>query len=163
MLKQNWKIIILSILLFTVSCSSDKTTVPPIKPGGIVINYYTDKFLNPYDGHAHSLMLAVYQMDNINAFHQLANTTVGIQNLLTLNKFDASVMGIDSKFVYPDESGVITLDRMENTKWIGIVAGYYNLNPILVVKQYQIPQNSNKPLKINLFFSSEAIQEVTNK
>jgi len=157
-------IIGLVLLLLMVGCSSDKT--PPkvaYKPSGIVISYDSVSNLNSYDQSPHSVMLAVYQLDNINAFHQLSSNKAGIQKLLTLNKFDPSVLGVDKRFVYSNESGVITLDRLENTRWVGIVAGYYNLSSNQVIQEFQIPKNTGDTLYINLLLDTNSLKEVDNK
>lgn len=154
----------LVLMLLLGACSSDK--VPPrvaYKPSGIVISYASESNLNSYDQSPHSVMLAVYQLDNINAFHQLSGNKAGIQKLLTLNKFDPSVLGIDKRFVYSNESGVITLDRLENTRWVGIVAGYYNLSSNQVIQEFQIPKDTSDTLYINLLLDANSLKEVDNK
>ena len=39
--------------------------------------------------------------------------------------FDPSVVGRDQLIVQPKEKKKVILDRVENTRWVGIVAGYY--------------------------------------
>jgi type VI secretion system VasD/TssJ family lipoprotein len=154
----------LAIMLVLSGCSSDKT--PPrvaYKPSGIVISYNSVANLNSYDQSPHSVMLAIYQLDNINAFHQLSTNKAGIQKLLTLNKFDPSVLGVDKRFVYANESGVITLDRLENTRWVGIVAGYYNLNQTQAIQEVQIPKDPSDTLYVNLQLDANTLQEVKDK
>lgn len=157
-------IVISLMLLSLLNCSSDKSTAKvAYKSGGIIINYFTESNLNTYDETSHSLMLGVYQLDNINGFTQLSKDITGTQKLLSLTKFDQSVQGIDSKFIYANESGTLVLDRLENTRWIAIVAGYYNIVPQQVVKQFEIPQNLNHDLTINILLNADSIQELTNK
>jgi len=157
-----FKLISVFLIIFVTGCSSDKSP-PSYKPGGIVISYSTDEDLNSYDDSPHSVMLAVYQLNNINGFHQLAKDVSGTQKLLSLNKFDSSVLGVDSIFVNADESGTIKFDRLENAEWVGIVAGYYDLSAGQVTKEFQIPANSNKILKVNLVLSPDSLQEVPAK
>lgn len=156
--------IALAIILILAGCSSDKT--PPkvaYKPSGIVISYNSVENLNSYDQSPHSVVLAIYQLDNINAFHQLAGNKAGLQKLLGLNKFDPSVLGVDKRFVYANESGIITIDRLENTRWIGVVAGYYKLSPTEVIKEFPIPKDPSDTLYINLQLDAHALKEVTDK
>lgn len=157
--------VVLGILALTLlNCSSDKSTAKvAYKSGGIIINYTTESDLNTYDDTSHSLMLGVYQLDNINAFTQLSKDLTGTQKLLSLTKFDPSVQGVDSKFIYPNESGTFVLDRLENTHWIAIVAGYYDIVPQQVVKQFEIPQNLNRDLTIDILLNADSIQELKNK
>lgn len=161
-MRRLFKLLIVFAVIYMNGCSSDKSP-PPYKPGGIVISYATDDDLNTYDDSSHSVMLAVYQLNNINGFHQLAKDLTGIQKLLGLTKFDSSVLGVDSIFVNAAESGTIKLDRLQDTEWIGVVAGYYNLTAGQVTKEFQIPANSSKILKINLVLSPDSLQEVPAK
>lgn len=145
-------------------------------PGGIVINYSSDKLLNYYDEEAHALMLIVYQMENINAFNKLAKDSLGIQRLLAYESFDKSVTGLDRFFIEPGEKSQLVIDRAENTKWIGIVAGYYNIVPAQMVRTYEIPIMFQKEgvygfrkttvkttmLSVSLYLGSNSIQEVKN-
>jgi hypothetical protein len=108
-------------------------------------------------------VLAIYQVDNINAFHGLAGNVTGIQKLLSFSKFDPSVLGIDKRFIYASESGVVTLDRLENTHWVGIVAGYYNPLPTQVVKEFEIPKNTSDTLYIDLKLNTNTLQEVSDE
>lgn len=157
-----WALIAAGALI--ASCSSNKAP-PPVTymPGGISITYTADKDLNSYDQSPHYVMLAIYQLDNINGFHQLAKNSTGINQLLNLSKFDSSVVGIDTKFINAGEAGLITLDRLENTKWVGIVAGYYDLTPMRSVKEFQMPKDVDDKLQLNLSFTIDTIQEVETK
>lgn len=154
-----------------------KLTVPRnYEPKGIVINCKADKELNFYDGTSHALMLAVYQLDNINVFNQLAKDLSGTQKLLGLDKSDKSVLGCDRYFVEPGEIKKIEIDRLENAKWLGIVAGYYDLVPVQAIRTYEIPitietkgvygfrktNASMSELTINLYMGSNSMQEVQN-
>jgi hypothetical protein len=127
------------LLLALISCSSDKVQ-PKVtyKPGGIVINYTADIDLNFYAQSSHSVMLGIYQLNNINGFQQLSKDVIGTQKLLSLSKFDNSVEGVDSKFIYANESGQI-------------------------VKQYQIPQDVSKKLTVNIYLNTDSIQELKHK
>lgn len=151
--------IVCTILI--TSCSSDKSP-PQYKPGGVVVSYSTDKQLNLYDSSAHSVMLIVYQLDNINAFHQLTKNSSGVQKLLNASKFDNSVLGFDTIFVNPNESSVVNLDRLQNAQWVGVVAGFYNLNAGQVTQEFEI-KNAKKELRINLQLTSDSLKEVTVK
>jgi len=146
------------------------------EPKGIVIGYKADKTLNFYDGSSHSLMLAVYQLDSINAFNELAKDLDGVNKLLSLSKFDKSVLGYDRYFVEPAETNQIEIDRLEGAKWLAIVAGYYELIPAQAIRTYEIPINIEKKgmygfrkteakvskLIVNLFLGSNSIQEIRN-
>lgn len=163
--KKPYKMLFMAMAGFLIaSCSSNKTP-PPVTymPGGISISYTADKDLNAYDQSPHYVMLVIYQLDNISGFHQLAKNLTGINQLLNLSKFDSSVIGIDTRFINAGEAGLITLDRLENTKWIGLAAGYYDLTPLRSIKEVQMPKDVSDKLQLNLSFTIDTIQEVETK
>lgn len=156
-------LIIVGLIASIVSgCSSDKGP-PPYKAGGIVVSYSADENLNSYDRSPHTVMLAVYQLNSINGFHQLSKDIVGTQKLLDVSKFDSSVLGFDTLFINANESGTIKLDRLQNVEWIGVVAGYYDLTAGQVTKEFQIPTDARKALNIKLILSPDSLQEVPSK
>ena len=71
----------------------------------------------------------IYQLKEINEFNSLAEHKEGLKKLLEAKVFDESVMALKKKYIKPGGAGRITLDRAEHTRFIGIVAGYYDLQP----------------------------------
>jgi type VI secretion system VasD/TssJ family lipoprotein len=108
-------------------------------PGGIKISYTADKKLNAIGDKPHALLMAVYQLTDPNAFNKLARYREGLRKLLEGQDVDPTVTAVRKVFVGPGESYTINLDRMEKTKWIGVVAGYYSLDPGKVSKSFEIP------------------------
>jgi len=52
-----------------------------------------------------------------------------MQELLLGRRFDEIVVAAASRIVYPGERKKVVLDRAENARWIGIVAGYQKIRP----------------------------------
>ncbi len=130
------------------------------KPEGIKISFTAESDLNYYDDDSHSVMVVVYQLNTINSFHQLAIDSVGTNKLLMANKFDSTVVGVDSKFVFPNESGEFKIDRMENAQWIGIVVGYYKGTPTQITKEFETPKYDDEVLKVKVRLNDNSIREV---
>lgn len=74
---------------------------------------------------------------------------------------------------YSGSTNRLDIDRYENVKWVGIVAGYYDLTPGQVTRTYEMPvlietkgmifkTNEAKMglLGMNLYFGPTSIQEV---
>lgn len=119
--------LITGITLSSMYCAQ---TAPPVNPlsylhDGIRINIRADSTLNRFEGKAHTLKLAVYQLTDNSGFVDLAKTADGINQLLKIEKFDPTVVGRDRLIIQPNENKSITIGRVENAKWVGIVAGYY--------------------------------------
>jgi len=147
-------LIALSILFFLNSCGSKTTAnTSPETPGksvwsyaqgGIQIHYTADNMLNVFENEPHTLVLAIYQMNNINAFNNLTRDGEGLKKLLQVQSFDSSVVGMDKIIVQPGEEKTVVLNRAEDAKWVGIVAGYYSLNPGQVNRLFNVPLVTEK-------------------
>ncbi|MHB8111252.1 MAG: type VI secretion lipoprotein TssJ [Syntrophorhabdaceae bacterium] len=147
----------------------------PYAAKAIQIQYRADDNLNIYEEKPHTLMLVIYQLGDVNPFNANIKDTPGLTTLLKGEKFDQSVMAVDKFFIEPGTSSQIELDRYENVKWVGIVAGYYDLTPGQVTRAYELPvqiatkgtffkTNEAKMgiLGMDLYFGPSSIQEVPN-
>ncbi len=177
--------------LFLVSCSHKAGSVlsvipwghkPDPKPTwsfgkrGIIINYKADKQINMFDNRPHTLLLVVYQLKDINNFIELAKYEDGLKQLLEVRGDDPTVMASDKIFIEPGSSDTIVLDRAEKARWVGIVAGYYQLDPQKVSRIFKIPFRIEtkglimrkriakiERLKINLILGKSGIQVLKEK
>ncbi len=184
----------LLIFIFALSCSQKSSNVQPDKksnasepavktnpevepvrffdPKGIQINYIADKMLNSYEDRSRTLMVVVYQLNNINAFNNLVKDEIGITQLLETERFDPSVVGMDKIFIEPGQKNTVYLSRVENARWVGIVAGYCDSIPSQTQRIFEIPVIVEKkgiygfrrteakvvPLQIDLYFGVQSIQ-----
>ncbi|MEN6620261.1 MAG: type VI secretion lipoprotein TssJ [Smithella sp.] len=141
-------------------------------PKGIQINYTADKMLNSYEDRSRTLMVVVYQLNNINAFNNLVKDESGISQLLENERFDTSVVGMDKLFIEPGRKDTIYLNRVENARWVAIVAGYCDSIPRQAHRIFEIPVIVEKkgvygfrktearvvPLQVDLYFGTQALQ-----
>jgi predicted component of type VI protein secretion system len=170
---------VLSVFLIG-SCATQTPPPVPVEPKPT----YTEKFisvqlkadsqLNLYGGSSHALHLCIYQLSDPNAFNQLSENEMGIGKLLACDRVDAGPplpgVAIAKKLIMqPGEVQTLELDRAEGAKYVGIVAGYYQLLKRQVTRLYTIPTTEErdkgmivikqKPLKINLFLGPQALQD----
>ncbi|HRR40831.1 MAG TPA: type VI secretion system lipoprotein TssJ [Syntrophales bacterium] len=144
---------IISFFLFT-SCGTKTATdtaemslgksVWSFAHGGIKIQYTADSMLNVFENEPHTLILSVYQTSNINTFNNLTQDVDGLKKLLQGQSFDPSVVGVKNFIVQPAEEKIIVLNRAEGARWVGIVAGYYALDPGKVSRSFNIPLITEK-------------------
>ncbi|MBP1748451.1 MAG: type secretion system lipoprotein TssJ [Deltaproteobacteria bacterium] len=147
----------------------------PYAAKAIQIQYRADENLNRYEDKPHTLTLVVYQVTDIKWFNNNIKDAAGLATLLSAEKPDQSVLAADRFFIEPGEVNQIELDRYENAKWVGIVAGYYDLTPGQVTRSYEMPvlfetkgtffktnQAKMGLLGMNLYFGPGSIQEVPN-
>ena len=164
-----------SVLVLFMSCSRKPDPEPTWAFGakGIRISYTAPKLLNVVKDKPHTLLLIVYQLDNVNVFNKFAGYKGGLERLLKAQSFDPSVMAVDKVFIEPAESTTMVLNRAENAKWIGIVAGYYDLAPGKVSRSLEIPFKVKTKgvirrkriaevdtLHVNLLLGPHSIQEI---
>lgn len=112
------------------------------------MNIQADRDLNYYNNLSHTLRLCVYQLKDPNSFNQLTQSENGLYTLLECSMFDGSVANYQSFIISPEEYKELTLDRAEGARYIGLAAGYANVQkdnatrllniPVVVVKEGSI-------------------------
>lgn len=134
-------VLIVSFLSF-VSCSS-KPPPKPTRPGysenAVVFHLDADPMLNLYEGQPHTLLLCIYQLQDPNAFNQYREDYSGISKLLEGTRFDPSVAASKRIFVQPGEHQGLVLDRAEGARYVGVVAGYYNMQKDQTSRLFKVP------------------------
>ncbi len=99
----------------------------------------SDYQLNLNEGSPHTLMMCVYQLDNITSFNRLSWNEDGIYNLLNCDLFDNSVKKAKRLIIHPGQDMSFILDRAKGTKHIGLVTGYYLLQKNRIIRTYDVP------------------------
>ncbi len=105
--------------------------------------------LNDYKSRSHTLTLKVFQLADPQAFSRLVKTPSGLQQLLIEEQVDESILASNKLLVEPNGSTNLTLDRTESARFIGIVAGYYNLKGETVSRLVPIVGMDDNPKKID--------------
>ena len=177
--KNSFVVIFLIIIVtsFLSSCFTGKKPDPAdpglvwgYGPKSITISYQASKDLNVYDGKPHTILLCLFQLSEPNVFNELSKSDDGLTKLLECSRFDKSVAGFTRIIVQPGENKTLQLDREENAKWVGLAAGYFNLNSNQITKLFEIPIVTKKKwllfktpipgeLVINLSLGSNKIQQ----
>lgn len=119
-----------TLLILNTSCTPKNIPPPehwPLETKAINLNYKADDKLNLYGDKPHTMIMCIYQLTEPNAFNNLRKDQDGLVKLLECSRFDKSVASNNKIFVYPGDEDSVILDRGENVKYFGVVAGYYNL------------------------------------
>ena len=128
--------------LFAISSCAPKTIPSPIwsyEKNAVEITFQADSQLNQYNDKAHTLQICLYQLKDPNGFNQLIESEDGLYKLLQCGMFDGSVANYKSLIVSPGERQSITLDRAEGAKYIGIAAGYAEIQKDRITRLLEIP------------------------
>lgn len=132
---------LITCLFLMVSCASTTIKPPEYKyaKDSIQITVKADKQLNRYEGAPHTLMACVYQLDSRNSFNLLAGDIDGLYTLLECSLFDASVTSVERLIIQPGQLSTVVYDRVDNTRYVAVVAGYNNMDQDGDVRVFDIP------------------------
>lgn len=177
-MKKYFRILFLCFLIFLISACSKPITVPPVpmptewryEKDAIRLNLQSDYQLNLYQGIPHTLVVCVYHLRDPNAFQQLTEEKEGLSKLLDCGRFDSSVTFSKRLIIHPGQVLAESLDRTEGAKYVGMVAGYYNLEKERAVRFFPIPVIEEKSettiltkpriLSIELYLGPQQIREL---
>lgn len=114
--------------------------------GGVQVRVIAAPQLNQYHDRPHAVMLRVIQLGDRKPFDERRTTTFGLQEMLSINAFDpAAVLSVSEYSLLPGADQVISLDRQLNVRYVGIVAGFYNLDGRRATRLVPIPPMDDTP------------------
>lgn len=135
----------------------------------IEINFKASTGLNFYDDEPHSLVVSVYQLSDPNKFSSYLTSREKLNEIMDTYRFDPSVTSFDQIFLQPGQQITVRLDRSENSRYVAIVAGYYQSDPDQSTRLFEIPvritPGSNQALAVpgklfvNIFAGDTMIQQ----
>jgi type VI secretion system VasD/TssJ family lipoprotein len=138
-----------------------KTATVSFQKDAVSLDILSDKQLNLYHASPHSLTLCVYQLSEPNGFIQLADEKDGAAKLMECARFDGSVANAKRVIVHPGQDMSDVGDRAEGTRYIGIIAGYYEAKTDRIVQIFTIPasfaKSSSKGLPLVLTLGPKGI------
>ncbi len=96
-------------------------------PGALTLDVAASPRLNLTSGAPHALRLVVYHLSDTAVMEQLAASEDGMKKLLMAERFDESVRSIRVLEIQPGQESRFALDRAENGRYVGLIAGYHAL------------------------------------
>jgi type VI secretion system VasD/TssJ family lipoprotein len=106
----------------------------------LLLRFNAGETLNQFDFANHALTLKIIQLDNPKVFNQLRKDSFGITDMLTTTAMDPSFISEQQLFLLPSDDKTLVLDREEGVKYLGLLAGYYELGQYkLVTRLIKIP------------------------
>jgi len=164
-------------LLWMLSSCAHKPDPAPswdFGPKGVKITYKAVKLLNAFDDKPHALLMVVYQLSEANQFKKLSQYEDGLRQLLEAKGKDPTFMAAQKVYIEPGNTKTLVLDRAEKARWVGVVAGYYALEPGKATALFEIPHRVEtrglirrkrvatvEPLEVTLVLGEQAVQEQT--
>ena len=134
----------------------------------ITLHLKGDPNLNLFEKRPHTLLVCVYQLRDPNALNQVLQDAEDVSKLLECGRFDPSIVNTKKFILQPGKEITESLDRAEGARYIGIVAGYYNLDKQRASRIIPVPVGGmfgKKAAKMDLdvFLGPDEIQGVKEK
>ena len=98
-----------------------------------------DVRLNEFENEAHTLLLGVYQMADPAAFYKMISDSGAMAASLESGNAGDGFVDFARYVVIPGARAVITLDRAQKSKSVGLVAGYYLMDAARSARLFEIP------------------------
>ncbi|MHB1013474.1 MAG: type VI secretion system lipoprotein TssJ [Desulfobacteria bacterium] len=127
-----------------------------------------DPRLNLFEKKPHTLLVCVYQLRDPNALNQILQDAEDVSKLLECARFDPSIVNTKKFIVQPGKEISEALDRAEGARYIGIVAGYYNLDKQRASRILPVPVSGMfgkkaSRMDLDVFLGPDEIQGVKEK
>ena len=132
-----------SLLLVTACSSNPELSVEEekwtyeVRAINLVLKAVAD--VNSVSGRPHSIVVGLFQMSDPNTFSGLSVTREGSVELLQKGKIDETIVDFRLLTMRPGEQKKVSVSRAEAARYIGVIAGYFKLNPKTDVKIFPIP------------------------
>ena len=108
-------------------------------PNAVVIEIEADERLNEFAGEPHTLLMGVYQMEDSAAFYKLIADMNLVAKSLESGKGGEGFVQFGRYIVKLEQCLILSLDRAQKAKFIGITAGYYQLDATKSARLFQVP------------------------
>lgn len=155
MIRVNGRLLLLVLVtLWVAGCSSLGIETPeqkqkqakvevtwPYAKDAILLEVESSPDLNRHANQSHAVVLGVVQLDDEKSFPKILTDTGTVVDLLTTGKLSAGVLQMDRYVVNPGERHVVKIDRVQDTRFVGLLAGYYEFEPARAARYFRIPLN----------------------
>ncbi|SDV47120.1 type VI secretion lipoprotein, VC_A0113 family [Chitinasiproducens palmae] len=105
----------------------------------ILIEVNADDLLNEYDGEAHTLLLGVLQAGDADAFRKVAGDAGTLATALSQTTPGGPMLQTVRYVVQPGGHTILSIDRVAKAKVVGLIAGYYTMDPKTSARLFEIP------------------------
>ena len=142
-LVKKWLYLLPLVVLGGCSSAPTELTVDPddwvYEKRAITVSIKAPADLNSLSGRPHSLAIGVFQLSDPNTFSGLSVTTQGAVELLQKGQIDETVASFQLITIRPGEKKKVSINRTQSAQYLGMIVGYYNINPSKDVRVFPIP------------------------
>ncbi|WP_080420114.1 type VI secretion system lipoprotein TssJ [Burkholderia ubonensis] len=113
-------------------------------PDELRIDIDSSTRLNEYRNTSHTLLLAIFQTGDAQALRNLADDPDQMRKALAGSAAEAGFIQTTRYVVAPSASVALSIDRAQQARYIGIVAGYYDADGPRAVRLFDVPLKVEK-------------------
>lgn len=113
-------------------------------PDALRIDIDASARLNEYLNAPHTLLLAVFQSADAKAFRQLADDPDRLRMTLAAGGPAADFIQTTRYVVAPGQHVALSIDRAQQARYVGIVAGYYDADGPRAARLFEVPLRIDK-------------------
>jgi type VI secretion system VasD/TssJ family lipoprotein len=106
---------------------------------GVLIEITSATDLNLYQNLPHTLLLTVFQMTDAAAFQKLVADPQQLSRALGSGQAGAGFVQLNRYVVSPGRRTLLALDRVQQSRYVGLVAGYYQLDAQANSRLFEVP------------------------
>lgn len=100
--------------------------------------------LNEYQNAPHTLLLTIFQTADAQAFRNLASDPERLRAALAAGASATGIVQITRYVVAPGARVALSIDRAQQVRYVGIIAGYYDIDDQRAARLYDVPLKVNK-------------------
>lgn len=105
----------------------------------VMLEIVADPGLNAYQDQSHTLLLGIYEATDAQVFRDLVADSGALAASLTVGKVPQQVVQLTRYVVSPGQHSLLILDRAQNARTVGVVAGYAQAGAASSARQFDIP------------------------
>jgi predicted component of type VI protein secretion system len=113
----------------------------PYAKEAILVDMVADIDLNFYSNQPHTLVLGVVQVADAKVFVDWLAKPEAVLKTLVSGKAATEVLKFERYVVSPGKKTALKIDRVQEAKFVGFVAGYYQFNELQAARLFKIPLN----------------------
>jgi predicted component of type VI protein secretion system len=113
----------------------------PYAKEAILVDMVSDIDLNFYSNQPHTVVLGVVQVADAKVFVDWLAKPEAVLKTLVSGKAATEVLNFERYVVSPGKKTALKIDRVQEAKFVGFVAGYYQFNALQAARLFKIPLN----------------------
>ncbi len=124
---------------------------------GVLLEITAATDLNLYQNRPHTLLLTVFQMADSAAFHKLVADPQQLSRALETGQAGSGFVLVSRYVVAPGRRTLLALDRAQQGRYVGIVAGYYQLDAAGTARLFEVPLAVSSKGWISTTYTAEPV------